>query len=168
MVRHVIRQLFCKNAFTVHCPMDLSLRVECGDYRCRAQREEHGGCPLAQKEGAGRLKSSLAQVKGHKEVIASQSCWGGSDCDGRPLLIGLELITHWPTGTSMAPCSPPPLACAGQPPFAPCSEQASGRGPTDTLSLSTQRHFIQQSFCKNAFTVHRPIGLSLRVQCGGR
>lgn len=50
--------------------MGLSLRVECGDRRGREGSERR---VLAQKEGAGRLKSSLAQVKGHMEVIASQS-----------------------------------------------------------------------------------------------
>lgn len=62
-----------------------------------------------------------------------------------------------------------PSTCLCWPTFSFCSLQWAGvrqKGPRALLSLSTQRYVIQQSFCKNAFTVHRPMSLSLRVKCG--
>lgn len=137
-----IRQSFCKNAFSV---LWASALVECGDCRGRAQREEHGSCPLPQREGAGRLKSSLAHYKGSQGGYSLSVLLGGSDCDGRPFLIGLKLITHWPTGTSMAPCSPPPLVCTGHPPsLLPAVSRHQAGDPRALLSLSTQRLALQQ------------------------
>lgn len=129
LVRHFIQQWFCENAFTVHHPVGRSLGVGCGV--CREKSVE-AACWPGRQALAGSSQASL-MTKGHEEVIAPQSCWGGSDCDRQPLLIAFELITHWPTGTLVAPCSPLHFAHAGQPPsFAPCSEQASGRGPMGT------------------------------------
>lgn len=62
-------------------------------------------------------------------------------CNQQPLLIGLELISHWPARTSMAPCSPPPfrLCASTLLPLLPAVNRRQAGGPLGLLSLPAQR-----------------------------
>lgn len=123
--------------------MGLSLRVGCGNCREKGSERRAWMLPVGREADADRLKSSLSHYKGS---------WGGYSpvsvllgrywlCDQRPLLIRVNhsLDNQWRPVLS---CFTLPMLSASF--TAPCSEQASGRGPTGALALPAQRLALQE------------------------